>query len=207
MNLTGNLRQGMSQSGLGTSAGRTAQGNNAGNNIIPKGYKAGQLQQFTPEQMQLFQNLFGFLGPDSYLSRLAGGDQEAFEQMEAPAHRQFQEQLGGLASRFSGFGGGAMSARRGSGFQNASTQAAQDFASRLASQRHDLTRQALSDLMGYSNMLLGQSPYEKFLIQKPEKEKSPWGSIAGGLLGGIGGAFVGNPVAGAQFGSAVGSAF
>ena len=88
-----------------------------GGNKIPKGYEQGTLQQFTPEQMNLFKSMFGQVGPDSFLGKLAGGDQSMFEQMEAPAMRQFQGLQGQLASRFSGMG---MGSRRGSGFQNRS---------------------------------------------------------------------------------------
>lgn len=133
------------------------------NNIIPKGYKQGQLQQFTPEQMQLFQQLFSNVGPQSYLSRLAGGDEGLFEEMEAPAHRQFQGKLGEIASRFSGYG---MGGRRSSGFNLESTQAASNFSQDLSSKRQELQRQALMDLMNMSNSLLGQRPYEQSLIKK-----------------------------------------
>jgi hypothetical protein len=131
---------------------------------IPKGYQKGQLAQFTPEQMQLFQSLFGQLGPESFLGKLAGGDQSQFEQLEAPALRQFGELQGGIASRFSGMGSGA---RKSSGFQNTMSGAAGDFAQQLQSQRLGLQRNALQDLMGMSNQLLQQRPYENFVTQKP----------------------------------------
>ena len=114
---------------------------------VPSGYKKGQLQQFTPEQMELFKSLFSQLGPDSYLSKLAGGDQSMFEEMEAPALRQFSELQGGLASRFSGMG---MGGRKSSGFQNTTNQAASNFAQDLASRRQSLQQQAIKDLMGMS---------------------------------------------------------
>jgi hypothetical protein len=206
MNIGNFLQGAFSSGGLkgADSKGQMLSGAQGGNNVIPKGYRSGQMQQFTPEQMQLFSQMFGHLGPESYLSKLAGGDQSVFEQMEAPAHRQFQQQIGGLASRFSGMG---MGARRGSGFQNAATQGASDFAMNLQSNRKNLQRQALSDLMGFSNQLMGQRPFEQFMVEKQQKEKSPWGSILGGVAGGIGGAFLGNPVMGAQAGAALGSAF
>lgn len=144
----------------GASAGQKMTGMN---NLIPKGYSRGQLQQFTPEQMQLFQQLFSNVGPKSYLSRLAGGEEGMFEEMEAPAHRQFQGKLGDIASRFSGYG---MGGRRSSGFNLASTQAVSDFAQDLASRRQELQRQALMDLMGISQSLLSQRPSEQFLIKK-----------------------------------------
>lgn len=148
----------------GSSRGQNMTGSGVtGGNIIPKGYRQGQLQQFTPEQMQLFKQLFGNLGPDSFLSKLAGGDQSTFEQLEAPAMKQFQGLQGQLASRFSGMGTGA---RRSSGFQNTSNQATSDFAEQLQSNRLGLQRQAIQDLMGMGNQLLGQRPYEQTLTPK-----------------------------------------
>lgn len=134
---------------------------------IPKGYEKGTIQQFTPDQLNLFQSLFSNVGPDSFLSKIAGGDQGAFNQMEAPAQRQFQGMQSQIASRFSGMGLGA---RKSSGFQNAMNQASSDFAQDLQSRRVELQRQALKDLTGMSSMLLGQRPQEKFLSQKSK----PW---------------------------------
>lgn len=150
-------------------------------NKVPSGYKSGRLQNFTPEQMELFKSLFGHLGEGSYLSRLAGGDESLFEEMEAPALRQFSGLQGNLASRFSGMG---MGARKSSGFQNTSNQAASDFAQDLQSKRQGLQRQALQDLMGMSGSLLGQRPYEQFLTPKSSWLDSLGG--LGGLFGGLG---------------------
>jgi len=132
-------------------------------NKIPRGYQSGQLQQFTPEQMNLFSSMFGHVAPSSYLNRLASGDQALFEEMEAPAQRQFQGQIGNLASRFSGMGTGG---RHSSGFQNIATQAASDFTQDLASKRQGLQRQAIMDLMGLSESLLNQRPYDRFMVEK-----------------------------------------
>lgn len=148
--------------------------------IIPKGHKLGQLQQFTPEQMQLFQQLFSQVSPGSFTSRLAGGDQSAFGELEAPALKQFGELQGNIASRFSGMGAGA---RRSSGFQNTMGQASSDFAQQLQAQRMGIQRQALQDLMGMSQALLGQRPFESFLTEKPQ---SFWKQLLGGLSPGIG---------------------
>lgn len=135
-------------------------------NKIPSGYKAGQLQQFTPQQMQLFGQLFSNVSPDSFTGRLAGGDEEMFNQLEAPALKQFGALQGNIASRFSGQG---MGARRSSGFQNSMGQAGSDFAQQLQSNRIGLQRQAIQDLMGMSNSLLNQRPYENFLVEKQQK--------------------------------------
>jgi len=142
---------------------------------IPRGLTKGQFQQFTPEQMNLFQSLFSQTGPNSYLSRLSRGDQSLFEEIEAPALKQFGELQGQLASRFSGMGSGA---RRSSGFNLASSQATQDFAQQLQAQRMGLQRQALGDLMGISESLLGQRPYEQFVTQR----KTPfWKQLLAGI--------------------------
>lgn len=131
------------------------------------GYKSASIQQFTPEQQELFSQLFSQVSPQSFTSRLAGGDQSAFGELEAPALKQFGELQGSIANRFSGAG---MGARRSSGFNQAQTTAAQDFAQQLQAQRLGLRRQAMQDLMSNSQMLLGQRPQENFLIP----EKTPW---------------------------------
>jgi hypothetical protein len=152
---------------------------------IPSGYRKGSIKNFDQNQMPLYESLFSHLGPDSYLSRLAGGDESLFGEMEAPAMRQFGELTGDIASRFSlgGGGQGAMSGRRSSGFQNTMGQAASNFAQDLQARRQELRRQALSDLMGMSNTLLGQRPYENFMVQK---SPSFMEQMAPGLGQGIG---------------------
>ena len=181
---------------------------------LPKGYEAGQIQKFTPEQMELYRRSFAQAGPDSYLSKLAGGDQAAYDQLEAPALRQFQGLQGNIASRFSGGGGGpgSLSSRRSSGFQNTVNQASSDFAQQLQSQRMGIQRQAMQDLRGLTSDLLSYEPYERFAIQK--QQKTPWWKTAinGGLTaaGGVVGGIYGGPMgaaAGAQFGNQIGSAF
>lgn len=183
--LTGSRGPTGRNSGMGGSANKM-------NDIIPKGYGVSQLQRMTPGQMGIMDQLTGMIGPESYLSRLAGGDEEMFRQIEQPALRQFGEIQGGIASRFSGQG---MGSRRSSGFQNTMGQLGSDFASQLQSQRQDLQRQALLDMSDIGNMLMGQNPYERELYQKQQKQKFNWGGLAGGvggfLVGGPGGAMTG----------------
>lgn len=182
-------------------------GSGQGNKMA--GYDIGQMQNFDPQQMQLYKQLFSNLGPDSQLSRLAAGDEGTFQQMEAPAMRQFGEMQGDIASRFSGMG---MGARKGSGFKNSMNKATSNFAQDLASRRQDLQRQALQDLMGFSNTLLGQRPNENFLV-RPNEQPSFGQQILGGALpiagAAIGGSYGGVPgaTAGYQAGSAAGQAF
>ena len=173
-------------------------------NKNPAGYTTGRIQNFTPEQIQLFQRMFGSVSPDSFTSRLAQGDQSAFDESEAPALRQFAGLQGQTASRFSQLAPGAMSSRRGSGFHNAINQQTSDFAQDLASKRMGLQRQAIMDLHGMSQDLLSQRPYENYLVQQQHKP-SFLSQVAPAIGAGVGGAFGGVP--GAQLGASVGSGF
>jgi hypothetical protein len=189
---------------MGNQGYRGPAGGNLGEKV-PSGYKRGTLQNYTPEQMQLFQQNFSQVAPGSYLNRLAGGDQEIFNQIEAPALRQFQELQGQTASRFSGAG---MGARRGSGFQNTTNQATSDFAERLQSQRQQLQQQAIRDLYSMSHSLLGERPYENFLVKK-QRKPSFWQRLLGGaapIAGGLAGGFLGGPQ-GAAAGYSLGGSF
>lgn len=185
----------------------------AAGNKIPKGYSAGRLQQFTPEQLSLYQSLFPYVSPGSQLAQQAAGSDQGFAPHEDYANRQFQEATGQLASRFSEYMPGSMSSRKGSGFHNQLTQGAQDFASLLAQQRQGLQRQALLDLMGISGQLLGQQPYQNFLTRKEPKQPGFWSKLFGAtapLAGaGIGALFGGLPGAsiGSQLGSGVAAGF
>jgi len=138
-----------------------------GGNSIPRGYRLGKIQQFSPEQVELFSQLFSHVGPQSYLSRLSRGEEGLPD--EEQAWRDYQGSIGGLASRFSGMGTGL---QKSSGFQNTMSQSAQDFALGLKSQRQQLQREALQELFGLSEALLGQRPSEQFLVQKSPKTPS-----------------------------------
>jgi len=155
----------------------------------PSGYKKYSMQNFTPEQIDLFSQLFSLVGPESQTGRLASGDQSMFDQIEAPALRQFNELQGGLASRFSGMGG--LGARKSSGFQNASNAAAQDFAGQLQANRQGLQRQAILDLMGLSESLLGQRPFTQGFAEKRQKDNSGFMNFLGEMAGAIPGYFTG----------------
>lgn len=168
----------LNSSAVGTHIGLTAP-----QNKIPKGYQMGQVTQFTPEQINLFRSLFGKVSPGSYLERLASGSDEGFAPHEDYSKRLFQEYMGGLGSRYAGRGTGGM---QSSAFQQSGSQAAQDFASKLAMQRKEFQGEALRDLFELSGMLMGQRPFENFLVQKQQKP-SFWKQLAGGSLqGGLG---------------------
>ncbi len=133
--------------------------------------------------MDLFKQMFSQVSPDSFTSQLAGGDEDMFNQLEAPALKQFSGLQGQLASRFSGMG---MGGRNSSGFQNASNQATQDFAGQLQSQRLGLQQDAIKNLMGFSDLILGQKPYEQFLSEKPQKQPGFWHEFGTNMAGGFG---------------------
>lgn len=166
----------------------TGMGNRPGagtGSVIPKGYDQARINQFTPQQHQLYSDMFQHVDPQSFLSQIAGGDENAFSQMEAPALKQFAGIQGNIASRFSGLGLGG---RKSSGFQNTMNQAGSDFASQLQSNRLGLMRQAQQDLFGLSNQLLNQRPYENMLVEKPKKW---WEDALSGLGGAVTGAGAG----------------
>jgi hypothetical protein len=166
--------------------GQALQGNMTMGNKIPKGYELGKIQQFTPEQMKLFQSMFGQLSPESYLGRLAAGDEGIFQDIEAPALRQLGQAQGALASRFSGAAPGEISGRRGSGFMNAQSGMTGSFLEGLQAQRQGLQRQATQDLWGMSNQLLNQRPQEKFLAKKGGNFLETFLEKFLGELGGVG---------------------
>ena len=213
------MAYGMNSSmGIGNSSGSSIGQKMAGSNlmnkeVIPKGFKKASVRNFTPEQMQLFQQMFSNVSPESLTGRLAAGDQSQFEQLEAPAMRQFAELQGLNASRFSGLGGqGSLGARKGSGFQNSMNSATSNFAQDLQSKRLAYQQQAIQDLMGMSSSLLGQEPYQNYLVEKPQKQQqsSGWGGAIGAGLGGLGGFFAGGPagaLSGARLGYGLGSGF
>ncbi len=171
----------------GKGFGKFASMGGGGGDIIPKGYNKGQINNWNPEQSQIFKNSVKQVSPDSYTSRLAAGDQSLFEEMEAPANRQFNETLSGIADRFSQAGTGG---RHSSAFQNATTAAGSNFIQDLQSRRGELQRNAIADLMGMSHQLLGERQYDKFIAEKPQKPNY-WGQIGGALAGAIPGAIGG----------------
>lgn len=154
-----------------------------------RGYDVGSVQNYNPQQMELFQNSFSSVSPGSYTSRLAQGDPSLYRDIEAKDLRGFSELQGNLASRFSGMG--SLGARRSSGFQNTANRAAMDFAQELSARRLGLQRQAVQDLHSMSQDLLSNRPTEQFVT---DKKKSWWDKLISGatelapLIGGAVGA-------------------
>jgi len=158
------------------------------------GFKQITMPTMNSDQSQLFSQLIGSAkgglgqGGLSALSQQASGSPEQFQQMEAPALRQFNQLQGGLASRFSGMGSGA---RQSSGFQNTMGEAGASLAEQLSSKRMDYQQEALRQLLGLSSMLLGKDTFNTAFIPKKKSffhellgaGASGMGSGLGSLLG------------------------
>jgi len=161
----------------------------------PRGYN--QVSNFSPQMMNLFQMLLGGTTQGAgkgidWLSKLASGDESTFNQLEAPSHNAFNAKLGDIGNRFANIG-----AVGSSGFNNATTGAASNFAQELGSNRINLQQGALDRLLNQSNSLLNMQPYS---LQ--EKDQGfDWGGLLGGILGSLGGPALGG------IGSAAGSKF
>ena len=75
------------------------------------GYNQIQFPNKSPEQMDIFRQLMGGSGGNisSILEQLkglsSGGSDEYWDQLEAPAKRQFGQMQSDIANRFSGAGG------------------------------------------------------------------------------------------------------
>jgi hypothetical protein len=158
------------------------------------GYKAIQTSTKTPGQLDYYNKIMGGIGQgtDAALqgltSQALGGNEDYWKQLEAPAKRQFQEQQGQIASRFSGMGSGG---RNSSGHQNAQSGASVDFAERLGAQRLGLQKQAWEQLLGMGTHLFDQNLFETSIIPKKKKWwESGLEALSGGL-GTLGGTFGG----------------
>lgn len=150
------------------------------------GYNLVTAPNKSPEQMGLFnqgaQSLSqGFPQILQHLLQMgAGGNEEMWRKLEAPALRQFGQLQGNIASRFSGAG---MGARKSSGFQNALGGEATDLAERLQGNRMGLQNQAIQQLMGLYQNLMGQDLNTTAFLPKPKKW---WEELLPSLAEGVG---------------------
>ena len=121
----------------------------------------------------IFQKLFG----------LAKGDEGTFAQMEAPALRQFQQQIApGIAQRYSGTGIGASS-----GMQNSLANAGANLAENLQAQRSGLMERSMQNVLGLGERLLGTQTQQFGLVQKENmlRDLMKILGMAGGQAAGI----------------------
>lgn len=134
------------------------------------GYNVRNVQQFNPQMMQIFEKLMsslqsggGLEGGVDFLSRLAGGEEGAFKEAEAPAYSSFDKMLGQIGSRYSQLG-----ARDSSSFQQAISGGAAQLSENLGAKRLDIRSSAIDRLLGLSNDILNKKPTETVLDPKPD---------------------------------------
>lgn len=135
----------------------------------PKGYSPYSQQTMDPQALGFRNQLMGALQPGAmgganFLSKLAGGDESMFQQMEAPAWNALESGMGMAGTRYSNMG---MGAQNSSGFKQAMGGIAGQFGQQLASQRMSLQQQAIRDLFGMSSELMGMKTMESGLVKKP----------------------------------------
>lgn len=166
--------------------------------------KPGEVEQvprLNQQQQQLINQLIGGLGGQGgqggqggalqaglgNLTDLLQGGPEALEAFQAPAIRQFQEQIiPGIAEQFAG-----ADALDSSGFRQSLSQAGAGLAENLAAQRGGLQQNALSQLLSF----LGISQQPQFEnVFRPQEQGFLQGlapgigkGIGAGLTGGVGG--------------------
>jgi hypothetical protein len=137
-------------------------------------------------QNQLLQMLQGQLGQggsfgqaQNYLQNLLSGSPESMQAFQAPAMRQFNEQIvPGLAERFSGLGAGAQSS---SAFQQALGQAGAGLAENLQALRSGLQGGAAQSLLGLPSQFLGAAFQSPFAYMQKQG-----GGTLSNILGGFG---------------------
>lgn len=119
--------------------------------LLGKGEQQQQIPRFTPEQQTIFSQLLGGGAPAipqglEFLQSILSQAPEAMRQFEAPALRQFEEEiLPTIAERFTGqLGAGSA---RSSAFGQQLGQAGASLQERLSAQRGTQSTQALQQLM------------------------------------------------------------
>ncbi len=162
----------------------------SGGSILPHNYEIGSIQKFTPEQNKIHQYMGDLLGPSGYLSKIAGGDESFFQEMEAPALRQHQAITSGAGSRFGNLGLG--NAKSG-GFSMPSSSF-KDFAAALQANRTQQRMSAINSLMSGSNAYLSHKPTEKLLV--PENDPLKYSKLSSTIFGAGGGALQGGAMGG-----------
>lgn len=169
---------------------------------MPKGYSS--FNTGTKQQSNFLQQLLGQLQGQSsnigqnplfqqgsnFLQQLLSGSPESSQAFEAPAMRQFNEQIiPGIAERFSGLGAGSQSS---SAFQQALGQAGAGLSENLQAMRSGLQMNALPQALGYAQQPisnyqglagLGLGTQMKGFMPK---QQPFWQQLLAGLSGGAG---------------------
>ena len=130
----------------------------------------------------------GYQQGQGFLSSLFN-DQDFFNRFEAPAFRQFNEEIApGIANRFASMGsGGSLGS---TGFRNQIAREGGNLATNLAAQRGNMQQQAVPQLLGYSQQPFSNllSLYQHALQPTQNVYQQPsagfFGPIAASLAGG-----------------------
>ncbi len=164
--------------------------------------KIRQISMLSPEQQQLFTQFLSQLGGPMQqgignLSQILSGSPEAFQAFQAPAMRQFQQEIiPGLAERFSSLGSGAQGS---SAFGQQLGQAGAGLSQNLAAMKANLQSGAMDQLTRLFGM--GQQPNMQTLYTPERQNQGFFGSALPGLASSFGTAF-GGPIGGALGGMA-----
>lgn len=125
--------------------------------LFGKGEKTEQFQRYTPEQENVLNQLLGGGGQQlpqafDFLQGILSQDPERMKQFEAPAMRQFEEEIiPTIAERFTG-----ADAQKSSAFGQQLGKAGAGLSERLAAQRGGMGMDALSKLQSLLSGGLGQ---------------------------------------------------
>lgn len=163
---------------------------------IPRGFEMYSLPTMGGGQADIYNMLKGQFqqgGGDVFqkLFGLAKGDSDMFDQLEAPAMRQFQQQIApGIAQRYAGSGIGSSS-----GMQNSIAGAGANLAENLQSQRMGLMERSMQNVLGLGDRLLG-TPTQQFGLSQKENMMRDFMQMLGMAGGQMAGVFGGTKLAG-----------
>lgn len=163
---------------------------------IPKGFGMYSLPTMGGGQADIYNMLkSGFEGGagDVYknLFGLAQGRSDMFDMLEAPALRQFQQQIApSIAQRYAGSGIGASS-----GMQNAIAAAGGNLAQDLQAERMGLMERSMQNVLGLGERLLG-TPTQQFGIVQKENLLRQIMQMLGSAAGQAGATYSGIKLAG-----------
>jgi len=152
--------------------------------LFGKEEKTEQLPRFTPQQEQTTGQLLGGAQEQlpqifQYLQQILSQSPEMMQQFQAPAMRQFEEEIiPTIAERFS-----KVNAQKSSAFGQQLGKAGAGLAENLAAQRAGLGQNAISQLQ----QLLGQGMQPQFETMFRPGTSGSLAQLLGPLLGGIGG--------------------
>lgn len=168
--------------------------------------RTSQLSTLAPQQQQSLSNVIGQISPQGqagqnyssaqqYLSRLLGGDKEAYNMFASPYIQNFEQQIiPQIAERFAGLGGPLASGEASSGFGQALSGAGAQLQAQLANLFANLQQNASSQAMGQYNNLanLGLNTRAVENIYQPGSTGALGGILSGAAQGlgyGFGGPF------------------